>query len=294
MPSFERSRSFIFYDGPSELNPAEEVIGIIQLTGSQSSKTEGMIQSWVFPKSIMKLADEWKPGKDVKRRKKSMPSPCKSMLDQGLDSACCHTCPLRGKVSGGSGECYCHGQVLMFGANMMLKAMSKNGWPRIDFETLVAELDAARGHGKILRNTAYGEPMCLPDFLLMCLIGIPGTAYTHAWDIIPRHRAETFQRYFMASVSTPEAEQRAMDQGWRCFVIQDEETYSINKRTQFPCPASAEMGRRTSCGSCKACDGRRSSHWKNPVIINHSRERNLIKASKVKAAKKLEMSLRII
>lgn len=285
---FPRSKSFIFYDGPSMLNPSEQVMGIVQLVASQASKTEGMLQSWVFPSAIKTAVDAWE-------YRKKQPSPCKIMLDKGMDRACCHNCDLRGKISGGSGECYCHGQVLMFGANMMLKAMSRNGWPTISMELLEAELMTARMRGDLMRNTAYGEPMCLPDQYLLPLVTMPGTGYTHAWDEIPMERAWIYQRYMMASVR-PEKEAAATEMGWRCFVMQEPDQYSINKETQAPCPASAEAGRKSSCGSCKACSGKQGSHWKNMVIINHSRENNLKKANAAVAAKRnqLEMTLRIV
>ena len=279
------SSSKIFYNGPSMLNPDEDVIGVLQKAPSRSRKTHGMAQVWVFPAALMAMTEEY-----VKRGPANgNGSVIKEMIDNGVDRACCHDCGFRGKAAGGSGKCYCHGRTLFLGANQMLKGLANKNWPTLMPNELRQEMWIMYKTGIEIRLTAYGEGLCLPDWCLDTLTTVPGRAYTHAWDGLDARRAAKWQRVFMASVETREQQLRARAAGWRCFKVIPAKSEEFYPREEFRCPASKEMGKVSSCGRCKGCDGWRNSFSKDVVIMDHSMLNNLAEYKEKIKAEKEEM-----
>lgn len=279
-----RTRTQIFYEGPSALDPTQNVVGIGQWVGSNSSKTSEMEQVWVFPAAVIELVDGWSAG----------PSPTKLMLDQGLDKACCNDCAFRSRAAGGSGECYTHGRPLYMGANQLLNALALRGWPRMGIEGLRKECFELIRRDRDLRLTAYGDPLALPDEYLEVLVTVPGTRYTSAWPHLKGQRLEWATKHFMASVRSKEEQERARGMGFRCFKVVPRGTggkAGVDYRTEMPCPASAEMGHKLNCKACGCCDGRQGHVAKDVVIENHSQLENLLRGRETQKRKNLVIEL---
>ena len=87
--------------------------------------------------------------------------------------------------------------------------------------------------------------------------------YSHQWRHIA---AADWAGMLMASVDNDDEYRDAKALGWRTFrVALDEGKASTEAR----CPASKEMGQRTTCNACLLCSGT-SKRAKDIVIIDHA------------------------
>jgi hypothetical protein len=72
----------------------------------------------------------------------------------------------------------------------------------------------------------------------------------------------------MASCDSPIDAVDAVNMGWRYFRVRTEEQPILAR--EISCPASDEMGKRTTCADCRLCSGSRENDArKNIVIIVH-------------------------
>lgn len=260
--SRKHSNTKIFYRGPSVMDSSESVCGIIQLYASSTDKTRNMAQVWVFPEEIIDYTILYLAGEVDK-------TPTTWMLESGRDKVTCLDCELRSEAAGGDGKCYTHQRTLRSGANQMLYALARHGWPEIGPNRLRQEMLILHQENRKVRNTAFGEAMCLPDAILDILVLIPGTAYTNAWDLLEPNRARKWQKFFMASVHNYDQQARARELGWRCYK-RIPVGGPFNREHEFRCPASHEMGHKSTCERCEGCNGWRSDYTKDVVIEDHS------------------------
>lgn len=78
------------------------------------------------------------------------------------------------------------------------------------------------------------------------------TGYTHLW----RTCDPKLTRYLMASVDSEHEARMARAMGWKTFRVKGEG--QLTNYGEITCPASEEMGFRTTCFRCGMCDGRKT------------------------------------
>jgi hypothetical protein len=237
----------IIYQGPSEIDGSPVVAIITGLnTKSSNSKTGDMPQVWIL-RSDMHPVDA---------------------LRTGADKAICGNCPHRPQVTGAdalkksSRTCYVN--VMSF--NGIYKAFAGGKYAVANLEELSVALT-----GKHVRIGAYGDPAAVPVAVWdVLLANCRSTGYTHQW----RTCDQKFASYCMASCDNPIDVSLATSEGYRTFYVQNVESYDIAERTvgaikMAHCPASKEMGRKTTCSACMACSGTRSGLHSNITIVLH-------------------------
>lgn len=163
----------------------------------------------------------------------------------GRDSAVCGGCKARSKASGGDGSCYV-GNGSQVG--MGLAWLAKAGDLPVDWSA------AQRLIGMLgtLRSAVWGDAAALPADVWAMIealargVGAPILGYTHGWRVA-RHLIGSH----MASVDSAAEAAEAQALGWRTFRVG--EVGERPARGEFSCPASAERGKRLTCGECLQC-----------------------------------------
>lgn len=127
------------------------------------------------------------------------------------------------------------------------------------------------GKDKIVRLGAYGDPAALPISVWHNLLKYAKrwTGYTHQWKSNPH-----LKRYCMASVDSEKEYQEAKLRGWRTYRVLRPTEKTATK--EIHCPASDEMGKRTTCEKCTLCMGT-SVKAKDIAIYAHGRSKNNFK-----------------
>jgi hypothetical protein len=221
----------VFYEGPSLLDGAP-LVGIV--TGlkrhSKNPKTGNMLQTWIL------RADK---------------NPMEA-IQTGDDSSICGPCKFRGSADT-KRSCYVtvsHSPLAVY------KAYKRGNYPPFTVTTL---------NNRSIRMGAYGDPAAIPTAIWanMATKASAWTGYTHQWQ----NCDQSLQQFLMASVDTPAERDKAQQMGWRTFRVRD----SVEPLTdEISCPASAEMGHRTTCENCQLCQGR-ASYAKSIAILPHGR-----------------------
>ena len=163
----------------------------------------------------------------------------------GSDVLVCGTCSRRPSAAGRDGLARCYvrteqGPTATHKAHQGERVAPRSAWP----DRMIAALG--------LRVGSYGDPAMLPPWLVQELVRVAGgrhTAYTHEWN---RKRAEWLRPLAMASVDSVAELQQATAAGWRAFWAQDAPSDAAGL---VHCPASIEMGHRTTCQHCTLCQG---------------------------------------
>lgn len=108
-----------------------------------------------------------------------------------------------------------------------------------------------------VRFGTYGEPSLHPIELIDTMVKVCDnwTGYTHQWN------KTNLGSVFMASTHTIEEEKKAKELGYRSFVATE------NKLGFVGCPASKEMGYKSSCSTCNLCSGTIGTKSKKSVEI---------------------------
>jgi len=115
----------------------------------------------------------------------------------------------------------------------------------------VAPADLAKTfEGLPVRLGAYGDPAAVPFWIWDSVMSRAsfGTGYTHSWRRFPELAA-----YCMASCDSLADRPAAKILGFRTFRVRANSEPRLPE--EAPCPASAEMGKRTDCANCKLCGG---------------------------------------
>ena len=239
----------IIWSGISEIDGVTPIVllatGVPTLstkgTSSRNSKTGDMIQT------IIVRAD-MAPHTAIK---------------EGLDTAICGDCPLRGKASGGSGACYVN---TAQGPRATWVAHTTKG---------SVPFDAARFAGQKVRFGTYGDPAAVPFEVWETLAEAADsvTGYTHQW----RKCDPRFARYCMASADSVEGRREARLKGYRAFWVRP--AGSAKPAGAIVCPASEEAGKRTVCATCLQCGGTDKGRKADITIMAHGTAKNLFVAA---------------
>lgn len=247
----------VFYRGPS-LITGEPIVGILTGLdgGSHNPKTGAMAQVWFIRPEM--------PPMDAAR--------------VNADAAICGDCALRGDAGLGR-RCYVP---LWFAPFNVWKGFVAGRYPDVTWPELHAVVE-----GRTVRMAAYGDPAAVAFEVVrqVLLTAASWTCYTHQW----RRCDPRLKTIAMASVDTIDEFHAAHLAGWRTFRIRGEhESLLVSKRTslEFACPASDEMGHRTTCAECRLCRGASSparsvaimAHGNNSAKTNFYRNREQVPA----------------
>ena len=231
--------SAVIYRGPSMIDGAPIVVVATGLgKASTNSKTGDIVQTWIIREDI-------NPNEAV---------------NSGADASICGDCPHRGEVVNGKNvgrSCY----VTVFQAPLSVwKSYRRGIYPGLT----VAEAAEAMA-GKTVRLGAYGDPAAVPmrvwNGALAKVVAVTG--YTHQWRDFPALKA-----FAMASCDSVADYLEAKAAGWRTFRVRAAGE-ALQGRREVACPASAEMGAKTTCALCKACGGASSKARVDIAILAH-------------------------
>jgi hypothetical protein len=179
------------------------------------------------------------------------------------DGKVCFDCPFA--VSNGAqlSACYTHKMMQYSGFLSSLRSIGKllsfDEIPELSIDMYNDIVDMC--WNRYVRFGTYGEPSLMPMDLLerICKYCKNWTGYTHQWSKKPEYAP-----YFMASTHTEDEERIANLIGYRSFVA------SPTPISKFiSCPASAEMGFRSSCSKCGLCSGTKGKGAKSVIILEH-------------------------
>jgi hypothetical protein len=241
-------RGFVFYKGPSMLD-GKPIVAILTglMASSNNEKTgKGLFQTWILPEDINPL-HAIHTGADA-----SICGDCKHRGTIGLVTRGKH----KGKVRNKGRSCYVR---LDTAPNNIWKSFHRGIYPCLPVNA-IRELVA----GAKIRGGSYGDPAAVPYHVWQALLDNcePGTAYTHQWRLFPELAA-----FCMASVDSAEERIHAKLLGFRTFRVRGE-SESLQS-SEIACPASEEMGHRTTCDLCKACGGHAAKARVDIAIIAH-------------------------
>lgn len=239
-------KSVVVYEGPSRFDGAP-IVAIATGLRRQSNnpKTGRMAQLWIIRSDMSPL----------------------EAIDRGADYSICCDCKLKPRKADETakpqGACY----VMVKNAPLAVYRAYKRGqYPTMEPSEVGAYLSASN---LPIRFGAYGEPTALPVYVLNDLAakGVQFTGYTHQWNA--PNVASLYGHLLMASVDTACEFARATSQGWRTFRTRFADAPLL--ASEIMCPASDEMGHRTTCADCTLCDGSRgpNDRRKNIAIIVH-------------------------
>lgn len=221
----------ILYRGPSVIN-GDPIVVVATGYGtrkSKNSKTGSMIQVWVLSEDLNPI----------------------SAVMTGKDESICGSCKHRGPL--GNRTCYVNiGKAPL----NVWKTYKKGGYSECQ------DLRAF-GAGNVIRIGAYGDPGAVPAGVWSNLLANSAgwTGYTHLWQSRP-----DLKSVCMASVDSLREQSTAVKNGWRTFRTTDR---MLMRPTEFFCPASEEMGHKTTCVKCQLCNGTNSATSKSVVIMLH-------------------------
>jgi hypothetical protein len=164
-------------------------------------------------------------------------------LKLGADLAVCGSCPFKSKPAGGDGSCYTH--------KNLRRGFAQNGTYKSHKATGSVAFDVSRFAGQRVRFGSYGDPAAVPVEVWQAIVAVAEgvTSYTHQW----RTARPEFAEFCMASVDSQDEAAQAMAQGYRVFWVRDAGT--DKPKGLISCPASKEMGMRTTCSECMMCGG---------------------------------------
>ena len=217
---------YILYQGPSMLDGAPIVVIVTALRKSRNSKTGNMAQTYII------RADE---------------HPIIASRTGG-DYSICGTCKHRGDGTGKKRSCYV---TLAHGPSNVYRSFLRGVYVPLDATGIM------RLKGKTIRFGTYGDPAAAPHYVWDFLSMLAGawTGYTHQWrDLNAPTTGHIWSRLLMASVDTPEEMAEAHAMGWRTFRVGTMPVPDAPK-SEVICPASEEMGKKTTCEMCRACMG---------------------------------------
>jgi hypothetical protein len=216
--------------------------------GKITSGKERILQVYSFSKDQLEYAS-----KKYSNGEKMVP---KEFFD--LADAVCFDCPFRGYL-----KCYTHKYEQYAGFCSMFKSLVKEfkdkEIPSLD-DVWAKVMKMSKD--RYIRFGTYGEPSLIPIDMVSNMIGLSKshTGYTHQWAKKPE-----YHKFFMASTHSIGQANMANKLGYRSFIVTDEES-----KDAIQCPASKEMGYRSTCEKCGLCSGMRKGK-KHIKILNHAK-----------------------
>lgn len=206
---------------------------VIATTKSENVKTGDMVQVWIIRSDM---------------------SPVEAVRT-GLDAAVCMDCVHRGV--GGFEDRSCYVNVAQ-APQKVYRAFQAGSYPKLapkDYASVFS--------GRAVRFGAYGEPVLIPLSIIERIAGVctGWTGYTHQWR---KARYQGYKRYLMASCDSPVERLQASLAGWRTFRV----SLGVDPQvSEISCPASGEMGTRTTCEKCLLCSGVRGGDSRKDITI---------------------------
>ena len=242
LPTATRKRKpngAVLYHGPSALDGQMIVVILTGLAvASGNTKTGAMLQTWIM------RADK---------------RPHHAVRDKS-DASVCGDCPHAGTT------CY----VIVEHAPLAIY----KAWQRGSYHDWTGAFPNHALRGKRVRLGAYGDPAAVPFNTwrrVMAQKPSGWTGYTHQW------RKPEFQRFrslLMASVDSLAEMVQAQLDGWRTFRVRGEGA-PITKG-EVGCPASEEMGKKSSCVKCSLCSGQGSGAKSVSIIVHGYRAKGFV------------------
>jgi hypothetical protein len=227
---------FILWEGAS-LYDGKPIV-VIATLDSRNKKTGDMISTWVLLQDVNPI--------EASRT--------------GQDASICGNCPHMGKpVDKATGwaesrSCYVN---LLHGPLPVWKAYKKGVYPRA---TQYERMTLAAG--RMVRIGSYGDPAAVPVSVWQALVrhAKGWTAYTHA-------SVNPLPDMLMTSADTLGQAESAWDKGERTFRVVSSVSELVKGKESL-CPASEEAGKRSTCETCRLCNGSLSKA-KSIAIVAH-------------------------
>ena len=173
-----------------------------------------------------------------------------------LADSVCFDCPFRGYL-----KCYTHKYNQYSGFLSMMRSIARefrsNSIPQIgEVSDKVLKMSANR----YIRFGTYGEPTLLPIDMVSNMVNLSKshTGYTHQWAKKPE-----YSKFFMASTHSAGQSEMAKKLGYRSFMA-----VKNSIANAVSCPASKEMGYKSTCEKCGLCSGMRKGKT-NIQILEH-------------------------
>jgi hypothetical protein len=237
----------VVYNGPSLID-GKPIVAIVTgiNTKSKNPKTGNMPQVWIMRSDLHPT----------------------EALRTGEDYSICGNCPHRPQVLGEDAlkqenrKCYVNTMATV----QVYKKYYRGDYPEIDPAELGTMLCGAK-----VRIGAYGDPAAVPLEVWDALLKYcTSTGYTHQW----RNCSQEYSKYCMASCDTPIDVVLSTQMGYRTFFVQNvasmaDATKQVEGTRLAWCPASKELGKRTTCAQCMVCSGTRSGLHSNVSILMH-------------------------
>ena len=232
----------VLWRGPSQIDGKPVLLIVTGLNkSSRNGKTGELLQTWIIREDIDPI----------------------TAANNGEDKSICGSCIHRGKVIDGKNvgrTCY----VTLFQAPLNIYKSYHRGIYGRDLST-VQGMHLLRG--RKVRMGAYGDPAAIPihvwEHVLSLTLAVTG--YSHQW----RTASPRFALYVMASCDTVQDTIDAQALGYRTFRVTALDAKSDKQAREVICPASKEMGVKTSCAACLACGGKGAKARANIVIQVH-------------------------
>lgn len=220
------------------------VIGLSKTTNSKISNGERVVQTWHYSRGQFEVA----------QRKTSQ----KEFFS--YDEPVCMDCPMSSRANGG---CYTHSYIQYRGFLSQLRSIGKtyNTFDDIPDHNWRMYVDILKMcEGRFVRFGSYGEPSLLSYALvkLICSRAKSWTGYTHQFRKKPE-----YLNYFMASVHSSDE----LAPEYRSFLVGGSDTPKTSDIVS--CPASKEMGYKSSCNKCGLCSGILGKGQKSILIFEH-------------------------
>ena len=235
---------YIAYEGPSIIDGSPIVVIVNKIdAGSDNEKTGALVQTFIIRSDIAPV----------------------EALKTGDDEAVCGDCKHRPSliaqaiIDGLEPETPCYVNVGR-SVRAVYDAYKRGRYVKAPLETIALAIA-----GKNLRIGTYGDGAATPVIVWHRLIRYCNdwVGYSHQWRYL---NAGDWAGMLMASVDNEQEYIDAKALGWRTFrVAQNEDKFSTEAR----CPASKEMGQKTTCNACLLCSGT-SKKAKDIVIIDHA------------------------
>lgn len=217
---------------------------------SKNPKTGNMIQVWILARHENPVA----------------------AIKSGNDSIVCGDCKHRG-INGAKRTCY----VRVANAPLAIWKAYNSG----AYAYLPSDKYSDTFTSRTVRFGAYGDPVLIPVSIVEAIVAVAigHTGYTHQW-LNPAYAAH--RSYFMASCDTATEHDLAKSQGWRTFRIRTADAPLLSR--EISCPASEEMGKRTTCENCKLCSGSRINDARKDIaiIVHGAGSKNFVSLASIK------------
>ncbi|MGH0000117.1 hypothetical protein ACQU0X_08555 [Pseudovibrio ascidiaceicola] len=239
----------IIYQGPSLID-GEEIVVMAQ-RGSRNRKTGAMLQTFILRVDVDPV----------------------TASREGKDFSICGSCPHRGQAHDGdkgqakNRSCYV---TLAHSPLTKYKCFKRGGYAAIEGHAALA----AFGKGEMVRIGTYGDGAAVPSYIWesLCSEAKGWTAYTHQSGM---ESAASDPKLYMTSVESEVQAKEAWLKGERTFrVIAD--VSQVVKGREILCPASEEMGKRSTCETCGLCAGA-SLKAKSIAIVAHGTSKKAAK-----------------